>query len=1020
MIGIVLSMIRARRAQAVTLFLLAMVAVAAAVAGPVSARATDAAVVRLEVAHATQQELSLSLTAFANPTDASAAAQFDALTEVVTLPGFVTTRSGELQVLGPVAKPDDVSGGAPTRMVARDGVCEHVTVLFGRCLAGTREIIIGEGTAAELGLAPGDVATVVAFRYDEDGVVVPDGRPADLTVVGVFAPTDIGEPYWAGQRYFRITADGTRQEPVFTTLATLGVIDHSVGQIFLDALAPPHVLTPERVEALPAEVTNATAPLRNVTSVIVSTDLPTLSERIATSRALARQLGPVAFIPLAGISFFVIYLAVGYGVFGRRTELGLIALRGVDTRRRWLLATGETVAAILLGAPVGYVVGHLGVGLLARARLGSSDGTELTSANVPYAAGALVIALAVALLGQRRAVREPVVDLLREVPRGQSVWQMIAIEALVGALSVVATLQLRTASSEGISGLGLLVPGLLVVAVALVAARFFVPVVGVVARVALRRGFLGSGLSAVQLARRPGSQRLFALLAVGTGMLAFVAAGTDVAARAREDRATVATGAERVLLIEGSDARQVLAATAQLDPDGAWAMAAAVVPPNNPNDPTVLAVDVSRLRSVAAWRPEFGADPVEIAERIGVPSATEGAYQAPFLFRGTEVELDAEMTFGQLGDFVPSGTTLDIELEFATLGDGNRVRGVVHGLPLGRHTVTARVSGCQEGCRFVGFTVPDAQAATQLYLYGIRQLDPVADVVPASALGDRRRWRGSVNSVVVPIADALSVRLQPQGFVNEIRVGVLEAPMPVPVAVAGVDLVPWVTSLDREQVDARIAASLELVPRLGRNGVLVDLRYLEHTLLEAPTREPAEIWLGPAAPADAADQFRALGLSIVGEDAVAERRVAFARQGPALALQFHLAAAVFGVLLALGGLGLVAAVDRRQRAGDLRALRVQGLPRRMARRAALWGYLSIVVLAAGTGLAGAAVAWASAGDRIPIFTDTTSGLTPPRWPQWPAVLQPWAAATLAMVVAAVVASWALRRATRGNGRVGAR
>jgi hypothetical protein len=130
-----------------------------------------------------------------------------------------------------------------------------------------------------------------------------------------------------------------------------------------------------------------------------------------------------------------------------------------------------------------------------------------------------------------------------------------------------------------------------------------------------------------------------------------------------------------------------------------------------------------------------------------------------------------------------------------------------------------------------------------------------------------------------------------------------------------------------------------------------------------------------------------------------------------LALQFHLAAASFGVLLALGGLGLVAAVDRRARAADLWALRVQGLRRRMVRRAALWGYLSTVVLAAVTGLVGAAVAWAAAGDRIPIFTETASALTPPQWPTWEAVLRPWGVATAAMALAAVAAGWALRRAT---------
>src|SRR5690606_3089922 len=123
-------------------------------------------------------------------------------------------------------------------------------------------------------------------------------------------------------------------------------------------------------------------------------------------------------------------------------------------------------------------------------------------ASLPYASVALAIAVAVALLGQRRSLAEPVVELLRGVPRARRVWQAIAVEALVGALAVVATLQLR--ADDRISGLGLLVPGLLVVAVALLAARVNVAVTGVIARFALRRGLVGAGLSAVQLARRPG------------------------------------------------------------------------------------------------------------------------------------------------------------------------------------------------------------------------------------------------------------------------------------------------------------------------------------------------------------------------------------------------------------------------------------------------------------------------------------------------------------------------------------
>jgi FtsX-like permease family len=1012
-IGLVLSMINARRAQAVTLFLLATVAVASAVAGPVAMRAVDAAVVRLEVANATDRERGISLLAFSDPTETFN--QADSLTGFVSLPGFKLIRGGEHSIFGPVADPARLSTRPGTRLVFRDGVCGHVSVVEGRCLVGGREIIIGTQTAQRTGLGPGDLATVQSLTYSPDGVPIPDGAPAALTVVGVFEPGDVDEPYWGGQAYFPISTDGTRDEAVFITPGAMALVEHTGGISYLDALAEPGALTGERLDGLPEEIESLLTGIDELPNITVATDLPALAERVANSRELARQLGPVAFIPLAGISFFVIYLAVGYGVFGRRGELGLVALRGISARRRWVLATGETVVAILVGAPVGYVLGHLGVGLLASLRLGSAEGTELSTESLPYAAAALVIAVAVALLGQRRALAEPVVELLRGVPRARGVWQAVAVEALLGALAVVATLQLR--SGTDISGLGLLVPGLVVVAVALLAARANVAVTGSAARFALRRGFIGAGLSAVQLARRPGSQRLFALLAVGTAMLAFVAAGVDVANRAREDRATVQTGAPRVLLVDGADARRLLGATEAVDPAGEWAMAAAVIPSTQRAVPTVLAVDTSRLAAVATWRSEFGADAAGVAEALSPPAAE------PLELHGTEVEVEVEVKPDLMANDPNTPGfrhPIELDLDFVTL-DGKRVVAVADDLALGENTVIARAAGCDQGCRLVGLTVPDLPGDIFVGLRGVRQLDPPADVVGPADLAEPSRWRASSNAVVIPGAAALSVRSGGRLLGDRsVRVGVADARMPVPIATVGQSTASRITSLDKIDVNSEAVLNLAMIPRLGSVGALVDLRYLERTLVGLPNRDRAEIWLGPQAPADAVDQLRALGLAVVGEVSVEEQRSILSRQGPALALHFHLAAAVLCVLLAVGGLGLVAAVDRRQRAADLRALRVQGLPRRMVRRAALWGYLSTVVLAGLTGLAAAAVAWIVAGDRIPIFIDTGSGLAPPRWPLWASVVQPWAAAVVVMMVAAVASAWALRRAVRSGGNGGAR
>jgi hypothetical protein len=250
-----------------------------------------------------------------------------------------------------------------------------------------------------------------------------------------------------------------------------------------------------------------------------------------------------------------------------------------------------------------------------------------------------------------------------------------------------------------------------------------------------------------------------------------------------------------------------------------------------------------------------------------------------------------------------------------------------------------------------------------------------------------------------------------------VTVSAIDAPLPVPVVATGeLGGDNSVSSLDGQSTLAKVIASPKMLPRLGTNGVLADLDYLERTTLFAPRQVQAEVWLGPNAPADAADRLRRAGLAVSHVSGISQSRSALSRQGPALALQFHLAAAVFGMVLALGGLGLVATVDRRRRADDLSALRRQGLSARAARRAGLWSYLSTVVAAAAAGLIGAAAAWVAAGDRLPIFTDAVTVLRPPRWPEPGPVLVPWALATVVLVIGSVLVAWALRRAVARLGR----
>ena len=1013
MIALLLGMIRTRRAQAVTVFLLSAVATAAAVAGPVALRTVDHAILRHEVAGASNIERTISVNAFINPTDDGAAGQFDTIVDLLRLPGFETIRAGEFEVFGPVLDGQEVFGTPTSRLVFRDRVCEHITVLSGRCLSGPLEVVVGEDTAGRSGLRPGDVAVVQAARYVEGRGLIADGAPARLTVVGVYRPNDVTEVYWAGQRYFPVSADGTRREAVFTSVLSFDLVEHTLGQSVLDALAPADQLTLDRVAGLGDELEQALGPVVSDQTYIVETDIPVLAERVEASRELAGRLVPVAFIPLVGISFFVIFLAVGYGISGRRPELAIVTLRGTRPLRRWWLATGETLTAIVAGAPVGYLLGHVAVALVASWRLGGAGGSELSLRTVPYALLAVLGAIGVALLGQRRSLAEPVVELLRGVPRTAARWQSLVVEILVVALAVVATVQLRGAGT-GLTGIALLVPGLIVVAVALLAARGFAPVAGALTRTALRGGRLGLGLAAVQIARRPGSQRLFVLLTVASAMLAFVAAGMDVASRARDDRARILTGATRVLTVDQADARRLLHLTRSVDPQGEWAMAVMPIDQPDVSAPPVLAIDSARLPAVAAWRPAFGTEAQAVADALQ-PQAKQS-----FTFHGTQMLIDLERL--ALGDAEP----LTVSLGFIPLAGGDRVVASIPNVMPGRGVRTVNIAGCRDGCTFHSFAMPVAvptfgrniDGVVGLVVYSMRQADPAADVIPGTELTNRARWRTTESAQLSVYNGGLQMVTNPSPFITgDALVSSIDAPLPVPVAVAGTMGVTVLNGLDNQLVGIEVAGRASMLPRLATYGALVDLEYLERTALSTPRRGQAEIWLGPAAPPDAAEQLRKAGLAVAGETGLAQAGAALARQGPALALQFHLAAAVIGIVLALGGLGLVAAVDRRQRSEDFRSLRRQGLAGGTVRLATYGGYLVIAVAAMLVGLAAAAAAWWAAGDRLPVFTDSVASLAPPQWPILEPVLTIWSFAAAGMLVVALLAGALLNRASNAaNGK----
>jgi hypothetical protein len=1022
MIALVLAMVWTRRGQAVTLALLTLFGVAAAVAAPAYLRAADRAVAAGEVR--TADAASRSLTLIARQHDHRpgrsrpevVAADVDlgkTGASLLTLPGFDYTYASEFPAIR--MEPDD---HIRTRVVHRQDVCAHLTMTAGRCLIGESDMIIGAETAARLELAPGDeVHPVFAVWLPKAGIFAEDGRPKRFLIAGVYRPTDAGDPYWGTHGYFGADTGGRRGEPAFVTNASIAAMDHGAIELSVDGYAPPGALA---VDRLPA-VRDGLATLRQRVAGLgagleLRSGIPALLGRIDAGRDAAHRIVPVLAVCLVLLACLTIYLAVGYGTEGRRPELAVVALRGARRGQRWWLATGENLVSILAGAILGCVAGQLLVDVFAAGRfpgVGADPGLEA----LRWAPAAAAAALVTALLAERHQLGRPVTELLRRVPPAPRVGTAVAAEAVVVLLAAVAVAQLAV-TGGGLSGVGTFATGLVLVAAALVAARLVLPWATVFARRRLRDGRLAAALAAFQVSRRPGGARLFALLTAAVAVIGYAACAVDVGARGRSLEAGIGIGAARVVAVGPVSRQGLLAAVRAADPTGAYAMAAVPLPAER-GRPAGIAVDTTRAAAIAEWG---GFDPARVAATL------HPAAGARLEVRGSRLTFDvtaAKLTIGKslLATVVLAPVAGPAD-EQAELGE----------LRAGRHGYAAEVPACASGCLVKAVQLNgregslDVTGTVTFHAVTASGADPGAGGDPdpgaggdpgasgepvgigPGVLGAAGRWRITDGGRLAAGPAGLGVEITSlNGLPHGVFVQPSGVPSPLPVATAGDVASASVPGLDGRALPIAAALRLPAVPGVGTPAVLADLDYADRLSTDATPSTAAQVWLSPRAPADVLDRLRSAGLVVTGDTRATQVRARLDEQGPALALWFYVLVGALALALAAGALVLAAAVDRVRRIEDLSALRAQGLPRTAVRRATLWTYPVLVGGAVLAGMAIALLGWWLTGWALPL-----AGLDPPAlpFPGMPRPLGLIATAALAFAVLSGVAVLAGRRTLR--------
>ncbi|WIM94968.1 ABC transporter permease [Actinoplanes oblitus] len=994
MFALVLGAVRTRTAQVLTILVLATVAAAVAVAGPWFAYASADRSATADLAAAGAAERVLTAQRGVNTAGDPAGA-------LTAFAGRVRDRLrlpiGE-PVTGLFASLTLVRGasGVPVRVAFRDGFCEHAR-LDGRCPSAPGEAAISEESARRLGVGRG--GTLETQTSMVSGTVT-------VRVVALYTRQDPDGPYWASDPF----RGSGGLDPVFVPVATFRDKTLWTATSVYDVVLPDAMIRGDR--ALAAELAAADGRL-GVDEVQLSTNTRRLLGTIARDRSTVLRGVLTAGVQLVVLTWFAIGLAGRYTSRARRADAALLKLRGVGRSGVLRLVWGQHLVpltlGVLLGAPIGV--------LLARVLIGGVPGAGDRSAALTWsavAAGAVLLGgLAVLALIEAAVLRRPVAALLRPVAPGGNPWWAALADALLLAVAAAALFQARSGSAA--VGVDAAAPALVALAVGLLAARLLGRVAARAGRAALRGGRLRLGLSALQLSRSAGAERLFALVVVGVAGFLTAAGGQWAEGAARTERSTADLGAVRVLTVPGTNRTALVEAVRRADPGGRAAMAAVV---SQDSEVRVLEVDTTRLAAIAAWRPDYG--PV-----TALPLATAAANQGGLPpITGDRLTLryrrDGSQPVALSLSLRHEATGAPVTVSFGVLGAGER-------------TVDVPVGGCAEapGCQIVNWSLtsaPDRTGRTRppppgaaVTVRELRQDGAEPVVLDVTTLGDIARWRpGTVGSALDVAATGGALRLiadRNSGGQQHVGAELWAAGTrgPLPVVLAGPTPEAWrysdaLLEAYGEPAPVQVTATVPALPVVGRSGVLVDLDATRRLSGVADPGGEFQVWLAPGAPSGIVDALTAAGLTIGTDTTAGQLAERLRGQGPAAVVRFALLTGTAAMLLAAVTVAVGIAAERRSLADQLTALRRQGLPARVAVGAGYSGPAALIVTGVLTGVLAAILSVAATGTPVPAFTDGWRVLSTPA-PLSPGVVT--LAALAALILFGLVGWLALRPLIRG-------
>jgi putative ABC transport system permease protein len=805
------------------------------------------------------------------------------------------------------------AAGHPTPLTWRTDECAHLQLTAGFCPRAAGQVLVSTSYSRLIHVQPGD--TIAAQGYGRLVVTgeyaVPPG-PQLTTAYWLVGPCD--------DFPFEVVCTRPPAPPwdaLFTSAATFEnapPLDQGDATV-LDTLAPDRV-RPSDLPGLKAAVNELlTDPTLEEINASPTSSIPQMIDQISAGWQLLDV--PVFLITcqVLLLTWLLLFLIVTEAAEARAGDFALAKLRGHGRLRTIAFGLSEPALLLAVGFPVGLLAGWAAAGGLTRILLRPGTPASLPALAVATAAAAILGGLVATVLAARRALVRPVTEQWRRTARraADRSWVLDAVlltGALVGLAEVLVGGNVTSARS---GSLGLLVPGLLGLAAAVVASRVLPVACRLASSVTRHRGGTGLFLAVRHIARRPGGTRTTIVLTAAFALATFAIAAFSVDQRNIDRVAAAQTGAAAVLTVTAPAGQDLGTIVDRIDPGGGRA---AAVDRYTNNGAVLLAVQPTRFARVAQW-PSGSLDrpPASIASALEPPVAPP-------------VTLPAGSAAVRVRVTSPAGITHGTDLTFwvVALGspDGGQVPVSLGALHQG--WLSAALTQCPCQVTMISIDAPTTEATRgSVTLSGLAVQNGGAWAgVPG--LASTAGWAAGAEEPVGCAGTVGEAQVSPAGLRWSFRSNGacspafrrLDTPATLPALVSNqltdrLQAFP-ATGLDGRQITVTPIALSAAVPGAPAAGIVVDRTYAQRAAYFSYDSLVAEqVWVAPGSLAAMRARLTAAGVKIDGVATTAGAEAFLMRQGPALDSVLFLAAAAAAALLAAGAavLGLYQAGRRR-------------------------------------------------------------------------------------------------------------